>query len=433
MIPPREELLPPPGLSQNAVRAVVLSGGAAHGAYEVGVLKALMTGASWTTGNVPLDPDIITGTSIGAYNGAVLTSRLEVEDSAATIKYLEDVWTNVIPRGSDGAPNQVYRFRGNPGELLHPGEVVRHPARTAAAFGRDAAFLAQDLLRRGMNFFSTSGGLLQRSLGLVDLSTFISRDPAESLFRNTVVLENLRRSRRSLFLVATDWRTGQQALFHNQDMTDAIGMQVIFASSALPGIFPAVSIGNNIYVDGGLSLNTPLAPAFLMATPGADTAHVIYLDPMLADIPVQPLQSTIATMDRLTTLILSRSVESDMRIASRVNRGLQLVAQAAQGDLAATRAAATRGPVPEQAAAVVETASLLIDGIAGKLPDSPKTIHRYRPSRYLGGTLSLLDFSRNHMLELIDLGFKDVMNHDCHTSACVLPQGPLIEAIGRGM
>jgi predicted acylesterase/phospholipase RssA len=49
-------------LRQNDVKAVVLSGGGAHGAYEVGVLKALMSGASWTTDNVPLDPNIITGT-----------------------------------------------------------------------------------------------------------------------------------------------------------------------------------------------------------------------------------------------------------------------------------------------------------------------------------------------------------------------------------
>jgi predicted acylesterase/phospholipase RssA len=430
VIPPLEELLPPPGLSQNDIKAVVLSGGGAHGAYEVGVLKALMSGASWTTGNVPLDPHILTGTSIGAYNAAVLMSRLEGEGPAAAVRYLEDLWTNVIPRGRNGVPNQIYRFRGNPGELLHPDAVVRHPALTAASFGRDAAFLAQDFLQRGMNLFlGSSGGLLQRFLGLVDRSTFISRSPSESLFRNTIVLENLRRSPRLLFLAATDWTTGQLRLFHNQDMTDETGLQAIFASSAIPGVFPPVTIGNNIYVDGGLSLNTPLGPAFLGATPGADTAHVIYLDPKVADIPVQPLQSTIGTMDRLITLILSRSIDGDMRIASRVNRGLQLVARSAQGPRPAVGDASKQGW--PRAAALVETASVLIDGIGGRFPDSPKTIHRYRPSHYLGGTLSLLNFSRNHMLDLVELGFNDAINHDCHASDCVLPQGPLIEAIGR--
>src|SRR5262249_43822818 len=159
------------------------------------------------------------------------------------------------------------------------------------------------------------------------------------------------------------------ALFRNPDMTDEVGKQVILASSALPGIFPPVAIGSNVYVDGGLALNTPLAPAFIQASRPADTAHVIYLDPKMADIPLQPLQSTIGTMDRLTTLILSRSIESDMRIATRVNRGLQLVAQAAQGKRL------TAGDTSD----LVRTVSLLIDGIDGRRPDSPKTIHRYRP------------------------------------------------------
>jgi NTE family protein len=422
MIPSQEDLLPPPGLRQNDVKAVVLSGGGAHGAYEVGVLKALMTGASWTTGNVPLDPDIITGTSIGAFNGAVLASCLEDEDPAATIKYLEDVWVNIIPSGSDGATNQIYRFRGNPGELLQPGAVVRHPVRAAASFGQDAVFFADQLLLRGKNLlFGTSGSLVQRSLEMVDLSTLISRDPTERLLQKTIVLENVRRSHRHLFIAATNWKSGQLKLFQNQDMTDESGMQAILASSAIPGVFPPVTIAGDPYVDGGLSLNTPLAPAFVFATPGADTAHVIYLDPKTQDIPIQSLQSTIGTMDRLVTIGLSKSIDADMRVASRVNRGLQLVASTSRGTRLDTDA--VRG--------VIESASYLADGIGGKLPDSPKTIHRYRPSRYLGGTLSLLNFGREQVLELIKLGFNDTLNHNCATSECVLPGGPPIDAVRR--
>jgi predicted acylesterase/phospholipase RssA len=81
--------------AQNNITAVVLSGGGAHGAGEVGVLTALMTGARWTTGNVPLVPDIITGTSTGAFNSAIRLSRLEVEGPAAAAKYLEEGRGNV--------------------------------------------------------------------------------------------------------------------------------------------------------------------------------------------------------------------------------------------------------------------------------------------------------------------------------------------------
>ena len=50
--------------------AVVLSGGGAFGAYEVGVMKALIDGKSPSTGYAPLTPDIFAGTSIGAYTSS---------------------------------------------------------------------------------------------------------------------------------------------------------------------------------------------------------------------------------------------------------------------------------------------------------------------------------------------------------------------------
>jgi len=51
-------------------QAAILSGGGATGAFEVGVLKALIKGMSPATGNQPLSFDIVTGTSVGAFNAA---------------------------------------------------------------------------------------------------------------------------------------------------------------------------------------------------------------------------------------------------------------------------------------------------------------------------------------------------------------------------
>jgi len=56
------------GESRPGKIAVVLSGGGATGAYEVGVLKALYGGKSRVTQFKPLDPDIFSGTSIGSFN-----------------------------------------------------------------------------------------------------------------------------------------------------------------------------------------------------------------------------------------------------------------------------------------------------------------------------------------------------------------------------
>jgi len=52
--------------------ALVLSGGGAYGAYEVGVIKALFEGRSPSTTGTALDPDIFAGASVGGFNAAVL-------------------------------------------------------------------------------------------------------------------------------------------------------------------------------------------------------------------------------------------------------------------------------------------------------------------------------------------------------------------------
>ena len=55
--------------------AVILSGGGANGAFEVGVMKALFAGKSPTTDRRPLEPDIYTGASVGSYNAAYMVER----------------------------------------------------------------------------------------------------------------------------------------------------------------------------------------------------------------------------------------------------------------------------------------------------------------------------------------------------------------------
>lgn len=66
-----------------AKHAVIQSGGGANGAYEIGVLKALFAGKSLATQYEPLDPDILVGTSVGAYNAVFLVSRWSDYGTAA--------------------------------------------------------------------------------------------------------------------------------------------------------------------------------------------------------------------------------------------------------------------------------------------------------------------------------------------------------------
>jgi len=76
--------------------AVALSGGGAFGAFEVGVLRALAEGKCPATRG-PLDPDAYTGTSVGAFNAAVMAAR--GGDALAGCARLEDLWMNRIAGG----------------------------------------------------------------------------------------------------------------------------------------------------------------------------------------------------------------------------------------------------------------------------------------------------------------------------------------------
>ena len=80
-------------------RALVLQGGGALGAYEVGVLKVLRKKLTESNGNertdIPLF-DIVAGSSIGAMNAAVLVSNVvnKHETWEQAVGVLEDFWTN---------------------------------------------------------------------------------------------------------------------------------------------------------------------------------------------------------------------------------------------------------------------------------------------------------------------------------------------------
>src|SRR5688500_355803 len=87
--------------------AFVLSGGAALGAIQVGMLRALYERG--------VEPDLIVGTSVGAVNGAYIASRPFVPHTADR---LAEVWRR-IGRGQVFPLNPVTGFLGFFGARRH--------------------------------------------------------------------------------------------------------------------------------------------------------------------------------------------------------------------------------------------------------------------------------------------------------------------------
>jgi NTE family protein len=127
-----------------------------------------------------------------------------------------------------------------------------------------------------------------RLFGLLDT------DPLERLVLHSIpwkgIRQNIRSGRiESVCIAATQIATGRAVVFVEQkdrnlptwaDQTN-IRMQPIrlmpvhaLASAAIPLLFPAVRVGARYYADGGLRLNTPLAPAVRL---GANRVLVIGL------------------------------------------------------------------------------------------------------------------------------------------------------------
>jgi predicted acylesterase/phospholipase RssA len=191
--------------------AIVLSGGGSYGAYEVGIVKALFTGASPATDFKPLNADMFVGTSAGAINAAVLVSHLSAGPSAA-VQYLEHLWSNVIAEQPGGCGNGVYRVR-TPLEFLDPDCLIMNPLQSLLDIASDTNFFARDWFNRAIMFASSRESLVRRTLQLVDLSTLVSTDPLHQRLAEAVPLEGLRQSDKILRVVTTNFTTGALQIF----------------------------------------------------------------------------------------------------------------------------------------------------------------------------------------------------------------------------
>jgi len=268
--------------------ALVLSGGGAKGSYEIGVMKALFEGASPTTNHEPLEVEIYTGTSVGSYHASFMTSKGEAP-SLVALDQLDELWRYRIANTPMSCGNGVFRIRGAPFQFFDPSCLLRRPVEEVVELTKDAGFWTQYFLVQGTQFVTSTASLGTRILQSFDLSAFISPAPLDALIAETIDLTSLRASPKRLTIAASNWEYGRVQLFSKSDITDRFGTDAIRASAAIPGFFPPVILDDVPYVDGGVTMNTPLRPAI---REGADVLHVIYLDPLVQDIPFPAVPKT---------------------------------------------------------------------------------------------------------------------------------------------
>jgi predicted acylesterase/phospholipase RssA len=386
----------PPGAKP--VQALVLSGGGASGAYEVGVLKALL-GA----GERPLDPEVITGTSIGSFNATFLVSQWDAYGRAA-ITNLEQTWLERLASTRSIAQASIIRVRGNPLDLLIPSAYNPNPLRPFTRLAGDGFYFFFEALRRASYLATGPESLPTRLANQLDVSVLIATEPWEEIIRS-IDFAAVRRSSRLLRIAATNYQSGELKIFRNEDMTDDMGPLGVKASSAIPGLLPPVMIGSEPHVDGGVVMNTPLNLA-IQARPGEpkpNELHIVYLDPEVRQIPLAALNSTIDTSYRQQLIAWAKTVNENIDATRRINQSLRALDRLRR----------------DPAASGIDFDSLEKELHTARL--RPLVIHRYHPRDDLaGGALGLLAFQRDHIEHLIARGFEDGRHHDCGHSKCVL-------------
>jgi len=219
---------------------IVMSGGGARGAYEVGVLNYLYREFPQRYGRAP-HFDVISGTSVGAVNSTALAAT--ANDPATGMMLLADVWLNQ-----------------NLSDVL--------------AFN----------LRQATRLYRVwlGGGVAAGIFDPRPLAKLISHKiPWRQLVRN---LKN--RQIQALTVSATNVRTGRSTVYIDRAQgtklprsgarvviqASHILPQHVLASAAMPLVFPPVRIGNDYFCDGGIRLNTPTSPAIHL---GVDRMFVI--------------------------------------------------------------------------------------------------------------------------------------------------------------
>ena len=357
---------------------LILTGGGARAAYQVGVLKAVHELLPAAKRN-PFS--VLCGTSAGAINAAALAALSD--DFDAAVQTLLDVWSNI-------RAHQIYR--SDPFGIL-----VKSLAQWLAAMLRITRI---------------------SPLSLLDNS------PLAELLRKTLdfsrIEENIRAGiLHAVAITCSGYASGQSVSFYQcasdvgpWERTQRVGcamplrIEHLMASSALPFIFPAVRINREYFGDGSMRQIAPISPALHL---GADKVLVISSGHQAATAPrvrsnAYPTPAQIAG-HALNSIFLD-SLHVDIERLKRINRTISLIAP---------EKAQEAGLALRKIDVLVMSPSVPIERMVGQhLGELPWTVRFMlrgvgAMNRRGSNLASYLLFERGFAGALIDLGYRDTV------------------------
>lgn len=364
-------------ISDDNELALVLSGGGAHAAYQVGFLRCLAD--RFPHLRIP----ILTGISAGAINATFIANHRGTFKEA--IDALSEFWRHLTV-------DQVYRA--------------------------DSLSLLKNMARLGIHLLSggVSGTTAPRALvDTAPLRKLLESGYTSANSRFSGIRENISEQRlKALAITATNYNTGQTvtwvqgrniAMWERPDrhsVKTEITVDQIMASTALPIFFPAVRVGDSWFGDGGIGQFAPLAPSLHLGAGriiAVTTRHRPSAMETSSTVPHR-YPSIARILDILMKAIFVDLLDQDLLGLARVNKLLESQSREKASNLRLVRAFTLRP-------------SVNLSTVAGRFePNLP------RPFRFLTrrlGTqktesfdwLSMILFDTPYIQKLIEIGEAD--------------------------
>ena len=361
---------------------LILAGGGARAAYQVGVLRAV-------AGLLPADTrqpfPIITGTSAGAINALGLAGRSGSFRSRT--RALSAVWASLDSEAVYRTDAKAVLQNGLriAWSLLRPNRRSEHPL----------ALLDNSPLRK----------LLEDIVQFNRIDDALARGELEGI---GVTAMNYTNGRSTTFYQGqahvTPW-----ARAHRRSVPCKLEIDHLMASSALPTLFPAVRLGQHFFGDGALRQSRPLSPAIRM---GADRLFIIGVsenhDDFEQDAEVEVPPSIPQVLGQMLNAVFLDSTQTDLESLQRINALVERLSarQLSDADLLDLRVIDTLTISPSRS---------LGEMARDYLHELPRSMRWFLErtgsikSTGSGGALSYILFEPGYCQQLMQLGFDDTM------------------------